>query len=119
MEPLATVLGCSTPITENAAFEALQHLLAVSDTHGEYARLELHVLRIGKDLVQRSGLANAPIGVSVTGYHDASVLDSARPEDVVITDGTMRAASSLPGSPWLGKVGPATPRSASSSEESP
>jgi hypothetical protein len=69
-------------------------------------QLELHVLRIGQDLIQRSGLSSAPIGVTVTAYHDLASLKSIPAEDLVMTDGTMRAAGSLPDLSWLGQVGP-------------
>jgi hypothetical protein len=107
MEPLSAVLGVPTPITENAAFEVLQHLVAISDTQGDYIRLERHILQIGLDLIERSGLAAAVVGVSVTGYRDPDDLTDVSPDDIVMSDGTMRSASSLPDSPWLGSVRPA------------
>lgn len=105
-ESLAGVLGHNAPISENVAFEALQCLVATSESSGNYLQLERHVLRIGQDLVQRKGLAPAPIGVSVKRYHDLANLGSIAPEDLVMTDGTMRAAASLPDVTWLDRVGP-------------
>lgn len=106
IEPLAAVLGRAVPITESVAFEALQCLVATAENTGSYLQLELHVLRIGQDLIQRSGLASAPIGVSVTAYRDFTNLAGVAQEDLVMTDGTRRAAGSLPDLTWLGQVGP-------------
>ena len=105
-EPLAAVFGHATPITENVAFEALQCLVATSESAGNYLQLELHLLRIGQDLIQRSGLSSAPIGVTVTAYHDRANLKNIPADDVVMSDGTMRAAASLPDVEWLDRVGP-------------
>ncbi|MGC2406758.1 MAG: hypothetical protein WA431_10175 [Candidatus Cybelea sp.] len=105
-EPLAGVLGHNAPITENVAFEVLQCLVATSESKGNYLHLESRVLRIGQDLVQRNGRGPAPIGVTVKGYHDLANAGSVAPEDIVMTDGTMRAAASLPDVAWLDQVGP-------------
>lgn len=106
IEPLAAVFGRAVPITENVAFEALQCRVATSESSGNYLQLELKALRIGQDLIQRSGLSSVPIGVTVTAYHDLASLKSIPAEDLVMTDGTMRAAASLPDLAWLGQVGP-------------
>lgn len=106
MEPIAAVLGVPTPVTEIAAFEILQHLVALSDTKGEYDRLELHLLTIGQELVARAGYRNAIIGVTVNGYADARTLNQIPADQVNMSDGIMRAASSLPDSNRLGAVPP-------------
>jgi hypothetical protein len=66
IERLAAVLGHAVPITENVAFEALQCLVATAENTGNYLQLKLHALRIGRDLIQRSGLAAAPSRRDVT-----------------------------------------------------
>lgn len=106
IEPLAAVFGHAAPITENVAFEALQCLVAASESAGNYLQLELHLLRIGQDLIQRSGLSPAPIGVTVTAYHDLADLEKIPADDVVMSDGTMRAAASLPDVTWINPIGP-------------
>jgi hypothetical protein len=60
MVPLANVLGCKLPITDNIAFEVLQLLAELPNDQGSYDRVELHVLRIGQDAVQRAGLTGHP-----------------------------------------------------------
>jgi hypothetical protein len=106
MKPLAAVLGCSLPITENVAFEVFQVLTAESETQGSFDRLELHILRVGQDLVQRSGLTGAPIGVTVTETRHRDDLGEEDRRNIVISDGIARAASSLPDTGRLESVRP-------------
>lgn len=109
MEPLAAVLGCQLPITDNAAFEVLHLLTEVSPTEGRFDRLELHLLRIGQDLVHRAGLINAPIGVTIAGQKPYAALTDAERARLMISDGTARAASSLPDTGRLESVRPIEP----------
>jgi hypothetical protein len=94
MTPIARVLGAELPIRELCSFELLQILVTERDLNrGSYDRLELHVLQIGRDLIERAGLADARIGVRVTGTGE---IDSVPEEDRFVSDGVARAASSLP-----------------------
>lgn len=106
MEPIAAVLGISTPITENAAFEVFQRLVAVNETRGEYDRLELHILKIGQELIARAGYLDPIIGVTVNEYVDAGERGLVPSEHLHVSDGVMRAASALPDSDRLGSVAP-------------
>lgn len=56
MVSLTRVFGCPLPITENVAFEAFQVLTEESEERGSFDRMELHLLRIGQDLIHRAGL---------------------------------------------------------------
>ncbi len=95
MVPLSNVLGCELPVTDNVAFDVLQLLAEHSTGPGSYDRVELHVLRIGQDVVRRAGLTGAPIGVTIQGTMPSEVLDKLPPENVTISDGVARTASSL------------------------
>lgn len=106
MVPLATVFGCVLPITENVAFEVFQVLSEESEERGSFDRMELHLLRIGQDLVHRAGLPNAPIGVTVTGRLPLGVVLAQFPQNYTESDGFGRAASSLPDTGRLGNVRP-------------
>lgn len=106
MIPLATVFGCPLPITENVAFEAFQLLAEESEERGSFNRMELHLLRIGQDLVHRAGLPNAPIGVTVTERLPLDVVLAHFPQHYTESDGIGRAASSLPDTGHLGNVRP-------------
>jgi len=108
IEPLAAVFGQAAPITENVAFEALQCLVATSNSAGNYLQLEFHLLRIGQELIERSGLSSAPIGVTVTAYHALASLKDVPADDLVMSDGTMRAAASLPDVTWINPIGPSS-----------
>ncbi|HEV2738949.1 MAG TPA: hypothetical protein VGU66_10255, partial [Candidatus Elarobacter sp.] len=106
MQPLAAVLGCALPITENVAFEVFQVLTEVDETSGTFDRLERHVLRVGQELIQRAGLANAPIGVTITEICSLDAIATEPSQNVMMSDGVARAASSLPDTGRLGSVRP-------------
>jgi len=112
MEPLANVLGVALPITENVSYEVFQLLTEVSDDKGTYDGLERHMLRIGQDLIHRAGLTGAPIGVKVLETVPSERIASIRPEDIIISDGMGRTASSLATDRLL-DVTPASPESTS------
>lgn len=106
MEPLAHVLGCELPITDNVAFEIMQLLSEFAPNQGSYDRIELHALRIGQDLIHRTGLTNAPIGVTIKDALRPEVLVSVAPEDLIVSDGIARTASSLPTTERLAELTP-------------
>jgi hypothetical protein len=106
MEPIERVLGCGLPITENVAFEVFLLLTEYDDGQGSYDRLELHVLRIGQDLVRRAGLTSAPIGVVVREVLTAEQVKHVPSERLVMSDGIARTASSLPTTDRLGELHP-------------
>lgn len=106
MEPLATVLGCALPITENVAFEVFQVLTEIDETSGSFDRLELHVLRVGQDLVHQAGLPGAPIGISLLGVLPMEAAENIPAEHIHMSDGIMRSASSLPDTGRLLNVKP-------------
>jgi len=108
MEPLANVLGCALPITDNIAFEVLQLLTEFEQDKGSFDRLELHVLRIGQDLIQQAGLTPAPIGVTILGTASPADIAKFSPEDVTISDGIGRTASSLPDTERIVNLKPTT-----------
>jgi len=96
MAPLAAVLGCGLPITENVAYEVFHYLVMLDETHGSFDRLERHVLCIGQDLAQRAGLAGAPIGVTLTEVVPTATIKAGYPPgDLLMSDGIARAASSI------------------------
>ena len=107
MEPLARVIGCALPIVDNVAFEVFQLLTEGPPLQGSYDRLELHVLRIGQDLVTRAGLTNAQIGVTITETLPSETIATIRAEDLTISDGVAKTASSLPDTERLANLRPA------------
>jgi hypothetical protein len=118
MMPLANVLGCALPVTDNVAFEVLQLLAELPNDQGSYDRVELHVLRIGQDAVQRAGLTGAPIGVTIQGTFPSELLDGLPPEDVTISDGVARTASSITSDRIL-NVNPSQPAPSQPSGDAP
>jgi len=95
MFPLSVVFGIPLPITENVAFETFQVLTEETEERGTFDRMELHLLRIGQDLVRRAGLENTPIGVTVTEWLPLEVARAQFPGELTLSDGIGRAASSL------------------------
>lgn len=95
MAPLAAVFSVKMPVVENVAFEVFGFLTKVSEEQGTYDRLELHVLRIGQDLIRRAGLDPAPIGVTLRRMLTKSEIAGTDPNRVTISDGIGRTASSV------------------------
>jgi hypothetical protein len=106
MRPIAGALGASLPVVENVAYEVVHLLTMVSDMQGTYDRVELHVLRIGQDLVHRAGLADAPIGVTVVDVVPRAEIGTA---NITISDGIARSASTIEDVAHLFNVRPLDP----------